>query len=78
MTRGPGFQLPSLALGHTQAVTLDTVLLQPEAVAGTGRRARRGHALLWWEGEGAVDAGTGPAHLYAACYWPGPGDRECM
>ncbi|PNW84679.1 hypothetical protein CHLRE_03g154300v5 [Chlamydomonas reinhardtii] len=35
VTRGPGFQLPSLALGHTQAVTLDTVLLQPEAVAGT-------------------------------------------
>ncbi|KAG2454956.1 hypothetical protein HYH02_000783 [Chlamydomonas schloesseri] len=35
VTRGPGFQLPSLALGQTQAVTLDTVLLQPEAAAGT-------------------------------------------
>lgn len=31
VTRGPGYQLPSLALGHTQAVTLDTVRLQPEA-----------------------------------------------
>ncbi|KAG2498359.1 hypothetical protein HYH03_003618 [Edaphochlamys debaryana] len=31
VTRGAGFPLPSLALGHTQAVTLDTALLQPEA-----------------------------------------------